>query len=306
MSTRTAPPVPQLENAVLIPRERIYPSPENAREFFDETQLKELRDSIAAHGILQPLVVRFEPSRYDGRSFKLIAGERRFRASEGILAQLPCILSEAGADTAKVLSLIENLQRADLTALEQAKGLKDLMTSQNLSARRAARALGVSDGWVNNRLSLLKTKPDVQEVAARAPLAMSSLLLIDTITDKAARAELLEQVEAGAPHSSIKTQVEQIQANRDRQKASMKSPDQSTSERGNAFSQGFTPNMSRGKRVIGTGAKEAQQAIDDALQAISHKLDTIESFSGFAKDSYKAKTLPTVRALQKRLGEVLR
>lgn len=288
----------QLANAVLIARENIRAG-KQAREYFDPPQLKELASSIREHGILQPLVVRYEPSRYDGSPYLLVAGERRFRASEGILDHLPCILQDADIATGKAISLIENLQRADLTAMEEAHGLQDLITSQNLSALRAAKVLHVSSGWVNNRLALLKTKPDVQAIAAKKPLAMSSLLMIDGVKDSELRSELLNQVEGGAAHSEIKARIELH-----KRPQHSEFPDSETARRQGEYSRNGTPNVSRGLALKGSTPKEAQTVVSESLQFIETKADTIEAWIETLSDSQRAKLLPRFKRLATRFEAI--
>lgn len=293
-----APPVEtQLANAVLIPRDKIWAS-RQPREFFEETAMAELAQSIREHGLLQPLAVRYEPNRYDGRQWRLIAGERRYRASEGILDLLPCMVQRVDADSAAVLTLVENLQREDLTALEEARGLSDLMTARGLSALRAAKALGKSAGWVNNRLALLKTKPDVQAVAARAPLAMSSLLLIDTVKDSELRSDLLEQVEANAPHSQIKARVEAHNA--EKAHRSGIAPDKETASRTAENARTGGGNVSRGKPVKGLSARETNQNAAQAVLEAEWKAETVAHWLEKLNDKERAKLTPRLKALAKR------
>ena len=102
----------------------IEPNRDQPRKIFDEDALAELADSIAKHGVIQPLLVRPMP---DG-SYQLVAGERRWRASRMAgLTEVPVVIKELSDDEAMALALIENLQREDLNAIEEAQGIKALM-----------------------------------------------------------------------------------------------------------------------------------------------------------------------------------
>ena len=102
----------------------IEPNRHQPRKIFDEDALAELADSIAKHGVIQPLLVRPMP---DG-SYQLVAGERRWRASRMAgLTEVPVVIKELSDDEAMALALIENLQREDLNAIEEAQGIKALM-----------------------------------------------------------------------------------------------------------------------------------------------------------------------------------
>ena len=123
------------------------------RKIFDEDALAELADSIAKHGVIQPLLVRPMP---DG-SYQLVAGERRWRASRMAgLTEVPVVIKELSDDEAMALALIENLQREDLNAIEEAQGIKALMDTLSLTQDEAAERVGKSRPAVANALRLLK------------------------------------------------------------------------------------------------------------------------------------------------------
>jgi ParB family chromosome partitioning protein len=258
-----------LDNAVLLPYSRIRPNPDQPRQYFDETTLEELRDSIRVHGLQQPIIVRYEPSRYDGTPYIIIAGERRFRACEGVLEMVPCIIHNVEDAIASELALVENIQRQDLTALEEAKAVRKLMTAQNLSISRVAKRLGVSQGWVTNRLALLKTGDDIQQVAALAPKAMSSLLLVDKVKDKELRSELLSEVIAEKPHSQIKARVEAhesaIEAQKKAEAAANRAPDTETTVRLISRGKGEGSSISRGRLVKSNSQAEAKVEVQRAI-----------------------------------------
>ncbi len=145
------------DNVVRIALADIDPNYEQPRKKFDETALKELADSIKLHGVIQPIVVT--PM---GKRFMIIAGERRFRASM-IAGQkdIPAIIRHYTAQQIKEISLIENLQREDLSPIEAAHAIKTLMTEFNMTQEVAADRIGKSRSAVANTLRLLTLNEDV-------------------------------------------------------------------------------------------------------------------------------------------------
>ena len=136
----------------------IEPNRDQPRKIFDEDALAELADSIAKHGVIQPLLVRPMP---DG-SYQLVAGERRWRASRMAgLTEVPVVIKELSDDEAMALALIENLQREDLNAIEAAQGIKALMDTLSLTQDEAAERVGKSRPAVANALRLLKLPDSV-------------------------------------------------------------------------------------------------------------------------------------------------
>ena len=136
----------------------IEPNRDQPRKIFDEDALAELADSIAKHGVIQPLLVRPMP---DG-SYQLVAGERRWRASRMAgLTEVPVVIKELSDDEAMALALIENLQREDLNAIEESQGIKALMDTLSLTQDEAAERVGKSRPAVANALRLLKLPDSV-------------------------------------------------------------------------------------------------------------------------------------------------
>lgn len=138
--------------AVKLKTMDIEPNRDQPRKVFDEDALAELADSIAKHGVIQPLLVRPMP---DG-SYQLVAGERRWRASRMAgLTEVPVVIKELSDDEAMALALIENLQREDLNAIEEAQGIKSLMDTLSLTQDEAAERVGKSRPAIANALRLL-------------------------------------------------------------------------------------------------------------------------------------------------------
>src|SRR5215831_19255762 len=168
--------------------DRILPNSHQPRKNFDENALNELADSIREHGIVQPIVVR---ALEDG-FFQLIAGERRWRASQRAgLTRLPAVIREAGEDSALELALIENLQREDLNPMEEAQAYERLITDFGLTQEEVARRVGKNRATIANMLRLLRLPPEVQQWLRENRLttghakALLSLSDLDAILDSA-------------------------------------------------------------------------------------------------------------------------
>ncbi len=149
----------------LVERGRFQP-----RRHFDEDKLRELADSIAAQGVVQPVVVR--PAREGGR-YELIAGERRWRAAQlAGLAEIPAVIREVDDQSAMAMGLIENIQRDDLNPLEEAQALHRLLEEFELTHQQIAQAVGKSRTTVTNLMRLLELNPDVKSFVERGELEM--------------------------------------------------------------------------------------------------------------------------------------
>lgn len=159
----------------------IEPNKEQARKQFDEAALSELADSIAQHGVLQPLLVR----PIFGGGYQLIAGERRWRASRiAGLTQVPVIIKELSDDEAAVISLIENLQREDLNPVEEALGFASLIKDFDLTQEEAAKRVGKSRPVVANALRLLKLPEKVLDYMRENKLSAGHARALATIDDE--------------------------------------------------------------------------------------------------------------------------
>ena len=150
---RTQPPVFESDNRIeTLPLREIEPDPAQPRKTFDEETLAELAASISEHGLLQPIAVR--PHGVD--RYLIVAGERRWRACRMAgLTEAPVIVKDVTDEQAMELALVENLQREDLDPVEEALGIRELMTRCDLTQEQAARKLGKSRSALANSLRLL-------------------------------------------------------------------------------------------------------------------------------------------------------
>lgn len=161
-----------------LPLNLIHPNPHQPRKKFNEEALRELADSIKEQGIIQPIIVE-----KDGDRFNIIAGERRFRAARITgLFEIPAIIRKYTEAEKLEAALIENIQREDLNAVEEAKAYTQLMTTLNLNQEEVARKVGKKRSTIANSLRLLKLPEDMQtavinnEITAGHARALLSIL----------------------------------------------------------------------------------------------------------------------------------
>jgi ParB family chromosome partitioning protein len=178
----------------IVQVDRIEPNPEQPRLAFNQETLDELAASIREHGVLQPILVRpIGPNTY-----QLIAGERRWRASKlAGLATIPALIEEIDDDTALEISIIENLQREDISPLDEAAMYDRMVTEHGYSIRKLAEKLGKDKGYVENRLRLADAPEEVRELVSLRKDTLSHAYELMKVQDAKKRRRLADQVAAG-------------------------------------------------------------------------------------------------------------
>jgi len=167
----------------------IRPNPFQPRQDFPEKELKELADSIAENGLLQPLVVRPRSDR--GGEFELVAGERRLRAVQRLnWIEVPVLIRPVEDRMLLVLALVENLQREGLSVLEEAEGYKALQEQFGLTQTEVARAVGKTRSVITNTLRLLGLPPSVRRLLEEGKIAMGHARALLTVPDPVRAADL--------------------------------------------------------------------------------------------------------------------
>ena len=187
-----------LENSVsdelstsTLPINDIIPNKEQPRKTFDEAALNELADSIAQHGVLQPLLVRPLP----GGGYQLVAGERRWRASRiAGLKEVPVIVKELSDTEAMQLAIIENLQREDLNPIEEAEGLQALIDKCGFNQEEAAASVGKSRPAITNALRLLKLPHEVRDMTRNGEISAGHARALLAFDSPALMCEVAEQI----------------------------------------------------------------------------------------------------------------
>ena len=174
--------------------DRIEPNPEQPRMVFEQEALDELAASIREHGVLQPILVRpLGPNTY-----QLVAGERRWRASrQAGLTTIPAMIEEIDDDTALEIAIIENLQREDLTPLDEAAMFDRMIHQHGYSIRKLADKLGKDKGYLENRLRLADAPPEIRELVSLRKDSLSHAYELLKVDDPKKRRRLAAQVARG-------------------------------------------------------------------------------------------------------------
>ena len=178
----------------IVPVDHIEPNPEQPRLVFEPEALNELASSIREHGVLQPILVRpIGPNQY-----QIVAGERRWRASRRAgLASIPALIEEIDDDTALEISIIENLQREDLTPLDEAAMYDRMVHEHGYSIRKLAEKLGKDKGYLENRLRLAGAPPEIRELVSLRKDSLSHAYELMKVDDPKKRRRLTDQVARG-------------------------------------------------------------------------------------------------------------
>lgn len=194
--------------------EVLQPGKYQPRQGMDDTALEELADSIRAQGVIQPLLIRpIGPKGADQR-YEIIAGERRFRAAQMAgLSEVPVIVREVDDQAALAMALIENLQREDLTALEEAQGIDRLIREFGLTHEHAARAVGRSRSATSNLLRLLQLPVAVQTMMREGKIDAGHARALLPLAPAHQRALAEKIVAEGLSVRDAERLVSKIQAN---------------------------------------------------------------------------------------------
>ena len=175
----------------LLPIYKVEPNPGQPRQDFDEVELTALADSIATHGIVQPLTVRQLKSGY----YQIIAGERRWRAARiAGLKEIPAVIIEADDKKTMELALIENLQRQDLNPVEEALGYQSLIEDYGLTQEETAKQVGKSRPTVTNALRLLSLCPEVLEALRAGKLSAGHARAVLSLKEEKQQKEAAQKI----------------------------------------------------------------------------------------------------------------
>ena len=247
-----------------IPINDICPNPQQPRRRFDEEALRELADSIAAYGILQPITVRAQNGAY-----QLVAGERRWRAARMAgLRQVPCLLARVDEKDAALLALIENLQRRDLDYMEEAAAIARLLRQYGLSQQQAAEKLGRSQSAVANKLRLLRLEEPVTEALHRYGLTERHARALLRLEDGEQRLAAAEHIgKTGLNVADAEAYIEHLIAR------NQTTPPQRRSAYILKDVRLFLNSVERGIKLMrgaGVGARVARQDTDDEICLTVH------------------------------------
>jgi len=178
----------------IVPVDHIEPNPEQPRLVFNQETLDELTSSVREHGVLQPILVRpTGPNRY-----QIVAGERRWRASKQAgLETIPALIEDIDDDTALEISIIENLQREDISPLDEAAMYDRMVREHGYSIRKLADKLGKDKGYLENRLRLADAPVEIRELVSLRKDTLSHAYELMKVEDPRKRRRLADQVARG-------------------------------------------------------------------------------------------------------------
>jgi ParB family transcriptional regulator, chromosome partitioning protein len=206
----------EVENTTEIDINSIDPNPDQPRMHFDEEKLNELCSSIKEHGILQPLIVVRQGTR-----FMLVAGERRWRASRMAgLKHVPVLVREYSSQQIAEISLVENLQRDDLNPLEEAKGIRSLIETFELTQEQVGERLSMSRPAVTNSLRLLTLPAPIQDWVMEGHLSAGHARAIAAIEDDSLQLSLARRtIDGGLSVREIEDLVRKSRLSKEQKQA---------------------------------------------------------------------------------------
>ncbi|SKA35483.1 ParB/RepB/Spo0J family partition protein [Consotaella salsifontis] len=174
----------------IVPLNSIHPNPRNPRRTFDPADLADLAASVKSHGIVQPILVR--PADGQADRYEIVAGERRYRAARlAGLTEVPVLVRQFTDRQSLEIAIVENVQRADLNAIEEARGYQMLVNEHGYTQADLAEVLGKSRSHVANTLRLLKLPDDVQDMISRGELSAGHARTAVSMEDPAAFARMI-------------------------------------------------------------------------------------------------------------------
>ena len=195
--------------AVLLKTSELEPNRSQPRRVFNEQSLGELADSIAQHGVLQPLLVR----PLMGGGYQIVAGERRWRAARMAgVEKVPAVVREMNDSQVMELALIENLQREDLNPLEEAQGYQSLMEAYGMTQDDVAKTVGKSRPAVANALRLLNLPPEMQKLVSGGMISAGHARALLSFPDRKAMLEAAKAAEAGASVRDLEKMAQKANA----------------------------------------------------------------------------------------------
>lgn len=179
-----------MKSESVLPISKVKPNKGQPRKTFDETELSELADSIKQNGILQPILVRKH-----GLSYEIVAGERRYQAAKlAGLEEVPVVIREISDEDVFKLALIENLQRSNLTPLEEARGYRQLLDEKDLTQEELSKILSKSRSAITNTLRLMDLPNEVQDLLETGRITAGHARAILAVPTEEGRIRLAEKV----------------------------------------------------------------------------------------------------------------
>lgn len=174
----------------LISIDNIKPNANQPRKSFNAESLEDLANSIAEHGVIQPVIVRKA-----GKAFEIVAGERRWRASrQAGLKEIPCLVRELSEEELALFAIIENMQREDLNPVEEAEGLERMISSFGLTQEQVSKSVGKSRPYISNSLRLLKLPKEARELLSTGQISNGHARALLSLEDAEKQVELAKKI----------------------------------------------------------------------------------------------------------------
>lgn len=201
-------PTKNHESVVQLPMDKIQPNRYQPRTIFDSGKLAELAQTIESHGVIQPIVVR----EVEDGIFEIIAGERRYRAMQSLnWTEAPAIIREMSERETASIALIENLQREELTAIEEAHAYQALLEMHELTQGALAEKLGKGQSTIANKLRLLKLPQEIQDAILNRQISERHARALISLKDEAQRLLLFnETLEKDYNVRQLEQRIEQL------------------------------------------------------------------------------------------------
>lgn len=251
---------------VELPLAEIQPNPRQARKNFDEEAISELAASIEQHGLIQPVIVRRSAS---GSGYELVAGERRYRAYRRLgRATIPAIIRDLGDFESTAALLIENVQRQDLSSLEEAQAYRRLIEEFGLTQEEVARQVGKSRTAITNSLRLLSLPEKVLALLGAGAITAGHARALAALEDEGLMERLaLKAAEKGLSVREVEAEVKRWNALRQQDAAARRAIDRLLRE----WARGLSRNLGTGVKIRGTrteGRVEIKYKSEEELRRV--------------------------------------
>ncbi|GLF89560.1 stage 0 sporulation protein J [Bacillus safensis] len=252
----------------------LRPNPYQPRKTFDDEALSDLKESIQQHGVLQPIIVRKSIKGYD-----IVAGERRFRAAQQAgLTTIPAIVREFSETLMREIALLENLQREDLSPLEEAEAYASLLDHLSVTQEELAKRLGKSRPHIANHLRLLTLPDEVQKLIADGTLSMGHGRTLLSLKNKKKLPPLVKKVvDEGLNVRQVEKLVQQINENVPRETQKKEAPKDRVLKERESFLQNYFGTSVTIKKQKKKGKIEIEFLSNEDLERILELLSTRES-----------------------------
>ncbi len=252
----------------------LRPNPYQPRKTFDEDALSDLKESIQQHGVLQPIIVRKSIKGYD-----IVAGERRFRAAQQAgLTTIPAIVREFSETLMREIALLENLQREDLSPLEEAQAYASLLDHLSVTQEELAKRLGKSRPHIANHLRLLTLPDEVQKLIADGTLSMGHGRTLLSLKNKNKLAPLVKKiVDEGLNVRQVEKLVQQLNENVPRETKKKEAPKDRVLKERESFLQNYFGTSVSIKKQKKKGKIEIEFLSNEDLERILELLSTRDS-----------------------------